>query len=377
MKKKNFGEILDGGLCLCAVCGETGRMGGFLGPMTDAPQVVCYDCMIAQSAEEQGISIAAARKRRENAMRVSRLFMDIKMKEYLAASHKKDFHDIDEANRVLEYITNVWNTFDKIQMDHMARKKDDALAANYLSVTMSWDYLMEKPAQRRNEACACGSGRKFKVCCLLKDEQEKAELEKWKRLDTWVIRKGIVLMEEGKELDTIALSEFYFGKKRVANFKKHGITPHDIEEFNEWLLNDYYASGEETPYVLGRMLKGDSLSVDERKLVEARIEAPKSVYMVTFVKKGTGVLLRDVFNKIEVFVHDVSMSQSTQSGHAIFMRVYPAGKYYLASGGFMSYPPMYIDERLKQIEKAHKKSGAKEAIHLFLRRNGHLFGRLI
>jgi hypothetical protein len=33
--------------------------------------------------------------------------------------------------------------------------------------------------------------------------------------------------------------------------------------------------------------------------------------------------------------------------------------------------------RLKEIEKAWKKSGQKEGINRFLRKNGHLFGRLI
>ena len=222
-----------------------------------------------------------------------------------------------------------------------------------------------------------GSGKKFKHCCLVREEQEEADVEKWKRLDVWVIRKGMILIEESKELDLMKLSEFYFGKKRVALTKKNGITQLDIEEFHEWLLQDYYAPAEETPYVLGRMMAQDNLSPDERKIVEARSEAPKSVYMVTFIKEGTGALLRNVFDQKEVFVHDAMLSQSTQSGHAVFLRIYPAGKHYLISGGHMSYPPAYLDTRLKEIEKAWKKSGQKEGINRFLRKNGHLFGRLI
>ena len=377
MKDKISGKILEGGLCLCDVCGKKSKLGGFLNPMSPDPQVACYDCMIRISAEEKGISIAAAEKQRNDALRVSRLFTDCKMKEYLAAAKNKDFKDIDEVNKILQYVTNVWNTFDEKEKDKMSRKKDDALIALFENVKMSWEHLIEKPPQKRNDLCACGSGRKYKVCCLVREEQEKADVEKWKRFDTWVIRKSMTLMEESKDIDFISLTEFYFGKKRIADAKKYGMTTQDMEEFNEWFMNDYFALDEPTPYALGRLLAQDTLSKDERKLVEARMKAPKSVYMVTFIKKGTGALLRNMFDQTEVFVHDNMMSKSTQPGYALFLRVFPAGPYYLISGGHMSYPPMYLDEKLKEIEKAYKKSGQKDGVNPFLRRNGHVFGRLL
>lgn len=375
MKDKISGKIFEGGLCLCDVCGKKSKLGGFLNPMSPDPQVACYDCMIRISAEEKGISIAAAEKQRNDALRVSRLFTDCKMKEYLAVA--KDFKNIDEVNKILQYVTNVWNTFDNKEKDKMAMKKDEALMALFENVKMNWECLMDKPPQKRNDICACGSGRKYKVCCLVREEQEKIEIEKWKRFDTWVIRKGMILMEESKDLDIGSLIKFYFGKKRDAEARRYGITERDMEELNEWLMNDYYLPDEPTPYVLGRLLAQDTLSKDERKLVEARMKAPKSVYMVTFIKKGTGALLRNMFDQTEVFVHDNMMSKSTQPGYALFLRVFPAGPYYLISGGHMSYPPMYLDEKIKEILKAYKKSRQRDGVNLFLRRNGHVFGRLL
>ena len=211
----------------------------------------------------------------------------------------------------------------------------------------------------------------------MQEEQEKAEIEKWKRFDTWVIRKGMTLLTESKDLDIASLIKFYFGKKREAEARRYGITEQDMEELNEWLMNDYYAPDESTPYALGRLLAQNTLSKDERKLVEARMEAPKSVYLVTFIKKGTGALLRNMFDQREVFVHDNMMSKSTQPGYAVFLRVFPAGPYYLISGGHMSYPPLCLDEKLKEILKAYKKSRQKDGVNPFLRRSGHVFGRLL
>lgn len=375
MKDKISGKILEGGLCQCDVCGKKSKLGGFLNPMSPDPQVACYDCMIRMFAKEKGISIAAAEKQRNDDLRVSRLFTDCKMKEYLAIA--KDFKNIDEANKILQYVTYVWNTFDNKEKDRMAMKKDEALMALFENVKMNWNCLMDKPPQKRNDICACGSGRKYKVCCLVREEQEKMEIEKWKRFDTWVIRKSMILMEESKNTDFPSLIEFYFGKKRIAEAKKYGMTPQDIEELNEWFMNDYFAPDESRPYVLDRLLKQNNLSEAERKIVEARMEAPKSVYLVTFIKKGTGALLRNVFDQTEVFVHDKMMSESTQPGYALFVRVFPAGPYYLISGGHMSYPPMYLDEKIEEILKAYKKSRQKDGVNTFLRRNGHVFGRLL
>ncbi|MEQ8253366.1 MAG: hypothetical protein ABRQ28_02140 [Smithellaceae bacterium] len=50
MKDKFSGKILDGGLCICDVCGQKSKLGGFINPMSPKPQVVCYDCMIKASA---------------------------------------------------------------------------------------------------------------------------------------------------------------------------------------------------------------------------------------------------------------------------------------------------------------------------------------
>ena len=299
------------------------------------------------------------------------------MKEYLLVARKSALDNLDEANKILQYVTNVWNTFDKKEKDLMAKKKEEALIAIFKKVKMNWSYLIEKPLQKRNDPCQCGSGKKYKACCLISEEKEKADVEKWKRFDTWVIRKGMGLMEGSRELNIIDLIQFYFGKKRIADAKKFGITEKDIEEFNEWLMNDYFAPDELRPYVLDRLLKQGNLSGDERKLVEWRITAPKSVYLVTFIKKGTGALLRNVFDHEEVFVHDIMMSESTKPGYAIFVRIFRAEEYYLLSGGNISYPPMYLEDKIKKIMKAYKESGQTDGVNIFLRNNGYLFGRLV
>jgi len=378
MKKNLTGEILDDGQCICGICGCKNKLGGLLNPMSPQPTAACYNCMIKMSAENQGITVAEAERRRNEAMRVSHLFIKMKMDEYVAATGGEEYPSIDEANQVLAYIMNVWNSFSKDEKEAFEKASD--LAPLFQSVPMNWQYLSAESRQRRNDPCLCGSGKKYKACCWTKEENEKAEVEKYKKVDTWVIRKAMKIISElteNKTLNFVKLVDFYFGARRLADARKYGMTQKDMEEFNEWLMNDYYLNDEKTPFILAELLDSGTLSDYEEKLVNARISAPKSVYIVTFIKKGTGALLRNVFDKKEVFVHDIGFSQSTQGGMAVFVRIFPAGDYYLLSGGHMAYPLNILDGKLETIIKSYKKSRRKDGINKFLRENGHVFGKLI
>lgn len=375
---KNFiGEMLDDGQCICGICGGKNKMGGLLNPMSPQPTVACYNCMIKMSAEGQGITVAEAERRKNETMRVTHLFIKMKMDEYVAATGREELPSLDEANHVLSYIMNVWNTFSPDEKEAFEKEAD--LAPLFQSVAMNWQYLSAESKRRRNDPCPCGSGKKYKACCLINEENEKAEVEKYKKVDVWVIRKGmkyIAELTDNKTLNFVKLLEFYFGAGRLADARKYGMTQQDMEEFNEWLMNDYYLNDEQTPFILAELLASGKLSNHEEQLVNARIGAPKSVYMVTYLKKGMGALLRNVFDKKEVFVHDTGFSQSTREGMAVFVRIFPAGGYHLLSGGHMAYPANILNGKLKTIIKAYKKSRRKDGINKFLRANGHIFGKL-
>lgn len=377
MKKNMTGEFLDDGQCLCGICGCRGKMGGLLNPMSPQPTVACYNCMLKMSAKSQGITVAEAERRRNETLRVSQFFIKAKMDEYIAATGRKELSSIDEANKILTYIINVWNSFSKDEKEALEKEAD--LARLFQSVAMNWQYLSAESKQRRNDACSCGSGKKYKACCLTKEENEKTEVEKYKKVDTWVIRKAMNLISELTDNQTLnfkKLADFYFGARRLADARKYGMTNKDMEEFNEWLMNDYHRNDEQAPFILAELLASGKLSGHEEELVNARIGAPKSVYIVTFVQNGTGALLRNVFDKKEIFVYDTSFSQSVQDGMAVFVRIFPAGGYHLLSGGHMAYPLQVLDEKLETIIKAYKKSRRKDGINNFLRKNSHIFGKL-
>ncbi|MEK7377107.1 MAG: SEC-C metal-binding domain-containing protein [Candidatus Margulisiibacteriota bacterium] len=376
MKNNLDGKIKDGGKCVCDICGKTARMGGLLGPMSKDPQIACYDCMMRITAEEKGISIAEAKRQREKMFKVSNLFNRIKIEEYLSAANKGVFDGIDEANEAIRYIMNVWNTFDKEEKAAFEQNSDKELAAIYGNIKMNWKYLLKKPGQGRNEPCACGSGKKYKKCCLIQDELDNAIVEEWKKNDTSVIRKGMKLITGNSVLDTKLLIEYYWGEKRLELAREEGATQTDEYDYNEWLMNDYYLRDEKVPFVLKRLLEDGSLSEHERMNVEARIKAPKSVYAVTLTDKGKGVLLRDIFTHKETFIYDRRFSETATDGMLVFCRIFNSGQYNLISGAYRGHHGNSLLEIKKLIMEEYSNLKQTCEIDQFLRRHGELFGRL-
>ena len=74
---------------------------------------------------------------------------------------------------------------------------------------------------------------------------------------------------------------------------------------------------------------------------------------------------------------NIGFSQSVRDGMAVFVRIFSAGGYHLLSGGNMAYPLKVLDEKLETITKSYKKSGRKDGINKFFRKNGHIFGKLV
>jgi hypothetical protein len=212
-------------------------------------------------------------------------------------------------------------------------EKEADLAPLFQSVAMNWQYLSAESKQRRNELCPCGSGKKYKACCLAKEENEKAEVEKYKKIDTWVIRKAMKLISEltdNKTLNFVKLLEFYFGARRLADARKYGMTQKDVEEFHEWLMNDYYFNDEQTPFILAELVASGTLSNHEEQLVNARIGAPKSFTWLPLLKRGRALFCGMCSIKKKSLSRHW-LFQSTREGMAVFVRIFPAGGYHLLS----------------------------------------------
>jgi hypothetical protein len=187
----------------------------------------------------------------------------------------------------------------------------------------------------RNDPCPCGSGKKYKKCCMLKNVTTPDELHYRRLSEAW-----------GKLFDRlIRHGESVFGSKAlVAAMDEYWLWPGEDEEpdddaferqmplFWPWfLLNwEYDPTDDEfeldgppecTIAELYAQDRGPRLDPLERSLIEAANRTPYSFYEACSVEPGKRIHLRDIFTGNEITVQERSASRHIESADIVFGRV--------------------------------------------------------
>ena len=222
----------------------------------------------------------------------------------------------------------------------------------------------ETPKIGRNDACWCGSGKKYKKCHLDADEgRQTASIPKaaesvaqmshrlFERLSdfsmTVIAREemaGVALRYLGKPLSQVDEDEL-----------------HD-SGFLPWLMYDYpLAKNGRT--VLAEYLRRNKNVLSEREygLLEARQAAEQGIYEVTDVEPGKGVHLREIYSKRAVYVVEKSASRQVSKGDHMHQRVESfEGVFALSGHGFL-VPDNTLEPLLAWVEAERAKSGETAA----------------
>jgi hypothetical protein len=186
----------------------------------------------------------------------------------------------------------------------------------------------------RNDPCPCGSGKKYKKCCLDKQAQPSQALY-YRRLSEAhgrLVNRLIPYANRifGKEAVFLAMQEFLLWPE-----EEDEIDEDDFERFGPlfwpwFLFNWEYDSidaevelpGPEGRTVSELYLEEHESRLDplERKLIEAINRKPYTFWEVLYVDRGMGMLLQDVLGGSEIEVQERSGSENVQPGDLLFGR---------------------------------------------------------
>ena len=171
--------------------------------------------------------------------------------------------------------------------------------------------VREGPKPGRNAVCPCGSGRKYKKCCLTKDQEAGA-----------VRRDG----QAGHDLDNRLiheLTEFAFVRYGMA-WRRFTRDFADVEETLQlavpWSVYHYRTEGQS---VLEAYLEESPrrLSRAERGWLEAQQVAWLSLWEVSDVERGVSITLRDMLTDETRCVHEVSGSETVVARDVLLARI--------------------------------------------------------
>ncbi|MBW1829651.1 MAG: SEC-C domain-containing protein, partial [Deltaproteobacteria bacterium] len=184
----------------------------------------------------------------------------------------------------------------------------------------------------RNEPCPCGSGKKYKKCCLNKKKPPENLL--WHRLsDTYDKLQDQLLDYARKTFGDLAfplaMDEFLVWPEEENPID---LIANHMPLFMPWFLFEWVYDPEDAeielpapahqPVAMAYLdAHGSRLDRLEQKLIEATLDQPFSFYEVMSCRPGEGFRLKDILRGIETEVSERQGSEQVRPGDILLGRV--------------------------------------------------------
>ncbi len=181
-----------------------------------------------------------------------------------------------------------------------------------------------EPKPSRNGTCPCGSGKKYKKCCLAKDEEAaRSAKSAVGGPNSAGFPSGVANVHRIEEplipkLFSFARSQFPDALTRASDDFDDPET--SLQLFGPWLFFGIEVDGKTLVehYVEAH---GHSLTTKERALLLTQPTAWLSIWEVTEVVPGHSILLKDLLSGEERLVREVTASRSVNKREALLGRV--------------------------------------------------------
>ena len=225
-------------------------------------------------------------------------------------------------------------------------------------------YIRDCMKTKRNAPCPCGSGKKYKKCCLPKTGAPTESLTH-------------VLLHRASDESADLLMGFavdLYGKPVMDNIMEQFCPeikdPRTKEEYRTqvlvpWLLYHWYPEelypAKELPCkhtVVGQFLARHRDEVDSvtQRHMQAAARAPLCYWQVASVEPGSGALLTDLITGKECFVHDMASTQHLKNWDIILAHVVGLDGYYIFNNlGPFTLPPYRFRKPVETLTAAIKK----------------------
>ncbi len=184
----------------------------------------------------------------------------------------------------------------------------------------------------RNDPCPCGSGKKYKQCCLKREQVQPEDDFLWRRIRRAIEESPAQLLEfANNHFGSEALLEAWAAFMPWEDEPFAPDTPH-MPIFMPWFFYDWMPAPLETSVkheaLDGRTLARAYLDKKGRYLDPLRVRymeqcciTPFSFYDVLSVHPGEGFVLRDIMTGEESSVTEHAGSHHTQAGDIMFAKL--------------------------------------------------------
>jgi len=239
----------------------------------------------------------------------------------------------------------------------------------------------------RNHPCPCGSGKKYKKCCLLKESGQGTApdapgLRKPPAPDPVFRRLRESLSRyterETSRKDFLKATGIFWNIEPREPIMLPERASEDKGQFHDWFINDYRTADGKT------ILQGfcdrrlSTLSADEKRLAESLMKSCLSIYEVQDVREGEGLTIRDVFTGETMDVEEVSASYMAVKWDLVQVRVYRMDGVCRFGGNGQTIPRMRLEALKAYLDNTRRSFEAdtgRADWPAFLKENAFLIGR--
>lgn len=198
----------------------------------------------------------------------------------------------------------------------------------------------------RNDPCPCGSGKKYKKCCLAKAEAEDFPYRRISQVYDNLVERILAFVNKEIDLDLMdeALDAFMLRKGQSGP-----LVPFDgfSQLFVPWALFSWRIPGKtaaklqpqadqqklsKTIAALYFSVKGKKLDSFDQKVLHSCVDAPFSFCEITETTPGKGFICKDLFTGQVREVFERSASEALAKGDIFFCSIAPVDEFEILLG---------------------------------------------
>ncbi|MEM7336236.1 MAG: SEC-C domain-containing protein, partial [Chloroflexota bacterium] len=159
--------------------------------------------------------------------------------------------------------------------------------------------------QGRNQPCYCGSGIKYKLCCMKKDQAAEQEKRAISDAVSFVRRDLLKFARDDQFAEDFAKALPYYWDNLYELENAEEMSQDEALRFFDWFVFDYQPEGEDAKRLIDLYVveERENLSSAQQKVIDGWQDAPPSGAYELLAYEGQNLTLADYFSgeQFEVF----------------------------------------------------------------------------
>ncbi len=233
----------------------------------------------------------------------------------------------------------------------------------------------------RNDPCPCGSGKKYKHCCLRGETAAKSQVISRDRAWQTVMDELFDFSREARFRADIESAFDLFWNRSYSLEEVDALSPKQVMSFLDWYVHDYRTSADGRSIVeIFLAEQGSTLSEQQLELLEGARDSLFSAYEATNVEEWKTVKLHDILQDSEHELQYTSALEGIRAGHVLLGRLVVAEGFRRFSWTITLVPleiedelKSYIQQMFAEYQEDHYQASWKE----FLRERSYLFNHFM